>query len=41
VVLVPVRYDADQSGRLPDVTSEQLQRYEDILMAYYPTGPSS
>jgi hypothetical protein len=37
VVLVPVRYDADQSGRLPDVTEAQLQRYEDILMAYYPT----
>ena len=37
VVLVPVRYDADQSGRLPDVTEAQLQRYQDILMAYYPT----
>jgi hypothetical protein len=37
VVLVPVRYDADQSGRLPDVTEAQVQRYQDILMAYYPT----
>jgi hypothetical protein len=37
VVLVPVRYDADQSGRLPDVTESQLQRYRDILLAYYPT----
>jgi hypothetical protein len=37
VVLVPVRYDADQSGRLPDVTDEQLKRYQDILLAYYPT----
>ncbi len=37
VVLVPVRYDADQSGRLPDVGEAQLQRYQDILMAYYPT----
>ena len=37
LVLVPVRYDADQSGRLPDVSEAQLQRYQDILMAYYPT----
>jgi hypothetical protein len=37
LVLVPVRYDADQSGRLPDITESQLGRYQDILMAYFPT----
>jgi hypothetical protein len=38
VVLVPVRYDADGTGRLPDLSQGQLQRYQDILMAYYPTA---
>lgn len=36
VVLVPIRYDADGSGRLPDVSPEQLQVYERTLRAMYP-----
>jgi hypothetical protein len=36
VTLVPVRYDADGSGRLPDTSPAQLQRYEDLFYAMYP-----
>ncbi len=38
VTLVPVAYDADTSGRLPDVSEAQLARYRDLLLAYYPTA---
>ena len=37
VVLVPIQYDADGSGRLPNLTEEQLRRYRELLMAVYPT----
>lgn len=36
VTLVPVRYDADGSGRLPDTSEAQLKRYRDQLYAIYP-----
>ncbi len=36
VVLVPVRYEADGSGRLPDTSDEQLQEFEDELRRLYP-----
>jgi hypothetical protein len=38
IVLVPVRYEADGSGRMPDVSQDQLQLFHDILMAVYPTN---
>jgi hypothetical protein len=37
VVLVPIQYDADGSGRLPNLSPEQVDRYRDVLMAQYPT----
>ena len=37
VVLVPIQYDADGSGRLPNLTDEQLRRYRELLLAVYPT----
>ena len=36
IVLVPVRYDADGSGRLPDVSSAQVARYVDTMFGMYP-----
>jgi hypothetical protein len=36
VVLVPMRYDTDGSGRLPDTSTEQLARFEDTIGAIYP-----
>lgn len=36
ITLVPVQYDADGSGRLPDVSEPQLQLYEDLLLGMYP-----
>jgi hypothetical protein len=36
ITLVPVQYDADGSGRLPDVSDAQLQLYEDLLLGMYP-----
>jgi hypothetical protein len=38
VVLVPVRYDADGSGRLPDTSAEQLERLRNSLAALYPVS---
>ncbi len=38
VMLIPVQYDADSSGRLPDVSDEQLALYRDTLMAIYPVS---
>ncbi|GMV13478.1 MAG: hypothetical protein HS104_26815 [Polyangiaceae bacterium] len=37
VKFVPFRYKADGSSRLPDTSTEQMQRYHDILFAMYPT----
>jgi hypothetical protein len=36
VVLVPFRYDTDGSGRLPDTSPEQLERYHDELTSRFP-----
>ncbi len=36
VVLVPVRYNADGSGRLPDTTPAQLDRYKDTMFKLFP-----
>ncbi|AKV02751.1 hypothetical protein AKJ09_09414 [Labilithrix luteola] len=36
VVVVPVQYNADGSGRMPDVSAAQLQRYKEVMMARYP-----
>jgi hypothetical protein len=38
VVLVPVRYDADGSGRLPDTSDQQKERIRATMMALYPVG---
>lgn len=38
VMLVPVRYDADGSGRLPDTSPEQLEQMTRRLYAMYPTS---
>lgn len=36
IVLVPVRYNADGSGRLPDTGPAQVQRIADLTMGMYP-----
>lgn len=36
VVIVPMRYDGDGSGRLPDTSPAQLALFEDALRAVYP-----
>ncbi len=36
VVVVPIKYDADGSGRTPDVSASQLARFKDSFMALYP-----
>jgi hypothetical protein len=38
VVLVPVRYDADGSGRLPDTSDQQKERIRSTMTALYPVG---
>jgi hypothetical protein len=37
IVLVPIEYRGDGSGRLPDLSDSQLQIYRDHLYAQYPT----
>lgn len=36
IVLVPFRYDADGSGRLPDTTAAQVERYRQAFYGMYP-----
>ncbi len=36
VKLVPVRYDADGSGRLPDTSAAQVERYRTAFLEQYP-----
>lgn len=36
VLLVPIRYDADGSGRLPDVSTEQIEIFQRTLLAIFP-----
>jgi hypothetical protein len=36
--IIPVQYDADGSGRLPDLTDEQIEIYRSLMWAVYPTS---
>lgn len=36
ITLIPIQYNADGSGRLPDTSEEQLQRYRDVMSSMYP-----
>lgn len=36
VVVVPIKYDADGSGRLPDTSDSQMQAFKNRLMQFYP-----
>ncbi len=36
IVVVPVQYDADGSGRLPDVSASQIDLYKQVFTARYP-----
>jgi hypothetical protein len=38
VHLIPVQYDADGSGRLPDISDAQVQLYQDIMWSVYPSS---
>lgn len=38
VLLVPVRYDADGSGRLPDTSDAAVELYRDTMYSQYPAG---
>ncbi|MEW5848958.1 MAG: M66 family metalloprotease [Myxococcota bacterium] len=38
LVLVPVQYDTDGSGRLPDTSAAQLERYRTVLQSLYPVS---
>jgi hypothetical protein len=38
VVLVPVRYNGDGSGRLPNVGAEAVQGYRDLLYSMFPAA---
>ena len=37
MVLVPFRYDVDGSGRLPDLSEQQITLYKNQMLAMYPT----
>jgi Peptidase M66 len=41
LMLVPIRYDTDGSGRLPDTGAAQLAVYRDLLTAVYPLSEVS
>ncbi len=36
LVIIPVRYNADDSGRLPDTSDAQIKRFADAFYAQYP-----
>jgi hypothetical protein len=36
VYIIPVRYDSDGSGRLPDTSESQLERLRDTMRRFYP-----
>jgi hypothetical protein len=38
ILLVPIKYDYDGSGRTPDVTAKQVELYRQTFMAMYPTS---
>lgn len=36
LVIVPIRYEGDGSGRLPDTTPAQVERFREAILAAYP-----
>lgn len=38
VVVIPIRYDADGSGRLPDTSDEAIEQYRKFMYKVYPTA---
>ncbi len=38
VVVVPMRYNADGSGRLPDTSDLQMRRFRDLMYSMYPVA---
>lgn len=38
IMLVPIKYDYDGSGRTPDVTAKQVELYRQTFMALYPAS---
>jgi hypothetical protein len=38
IVLIPIRYNYDGSGRLPDTSDTQVQRIADLAMGLYPAS---
>lgn len=38
IILVPIQYEADGSGRLPDTSEKQVSIYRDWLMRLYPAS---
>ena len=38
IKFVPVKYNADNSGRLPDISAAQIERYRSTLYKMYPTS---
>jgi hypothetical protein len=36
ITLVPIQYNGDGSGRMPDTSATQVQIYEDLFMGMYP-----
>ena len=38
IVLVPIQYDYDGSGRKPDVSTKQVELYKNTFMALYPAS---
>ncbi|MFO0661660.1 MAG: M66 family metalloprotease [Polyangiaceae bacterium] len=38
LVLVPIRYNYDGSGRLPDTSEAQLNRYRELITSVYPVS---
>jgi hypothetical protein len=37
VILIPIQYEGDGSGRLPDTSDEQLERYRARIQSMFPT----
>lgn len=38
IVIVPVQYSADGSGRLPDVSEDQIETYRQTILSLYPVA---
>lgn len=37
ILYIPIQYNADGSGRLPDTSEEQMEAYRDLMWAIFPT----